>query len=116
MSLHTRSSPACQPASCAACPTGPPSKSPDPLHRQKDQMQQPSLIRIGVVGYGYWGPNLVRNFSEARDCQVVAVSDTRAERRALVQARYPAVDTAADYRELINDPNVDAIAIATPVS
>jgi predicted dehydrogenase len=79
-------------------------------------MQQPSLIRIGVVGYGYWGPNLVRNFSEARDCQVVAVSDTRAERRALVQARYPAVDTAADYRELINDPNVDAIAIATPVS
>ncbi len=77
---------------------------------------QPSLIRIGVIGYGYWGPNLVRNFSEARDCQVVAVADTRAERRALVQSRYPAVDTVADYRELLNDPNVDAVAIATPVS
>jgi predicted dehydrogenase len=82
----------------------------------KDPQMQPSLIRIGVIGYGYWGPNLVRNFSEARDCQVVAVSDTRAERRALVQARYPAVDTTDDYRELLADPNVDAIAIATPVS
>jgi predicted dehydrogenase len=83
----------------------------------KDSKQmQPSLIRIGVIGYGYWGPNLVRNFSEAHDCQVVAVSDTRAERRALVQSRYPAVDTVSDYHELLNDPNVDAVAIATPVS
>jgi predicted dehydrogenase len=75
-----------------------------------------SLVRIGVIGYGYWGPNLVRNFSEVRDCQVVAVSDTRPDRRALVQARYPAVDTTDDYRELLDDPNVDAIVIATPVS
>jgi predicted dehydrogenase len=77
--------------------------------------RRPSLIRIGVVGYGYWGPNLVRNFSETPDCQVVAVADGRAERRALVQARYPAVDTTPDYSELLSDPNVDAVAIATPV-
>jgi predicted dehydrogenase len=76
---------------------------------------KPSKIRVGVVGYGYWGPNLVRNFSEARDCQVVAVSDMRPERRALVESRYPAVRTTEDYRDLLKDPNVDAIAIATPV-
>ena len=73
------------------------------------------MIRIGVIGYGYWGPNLVRNFSEVRDCRVVAVSDSRPERRALVEARYPAVATASDYRDLLTDPNIDAIAIATPV-
>ena len=86
------------------------------IHVKDPQQMQPSLVRIGVIGYGYWGPNLVRNFSESKDCQVVAVSDTRPDRRALVQARYPAVDTTADYRELLADPNVDAIAIATPVS
>jgi len=74
-----------------------------------------SKIRVGVVGYGYWGPNLVRNFSEARDCQVVAVSDMRPERRALVESRYPSVVTTDDHRDLLNDPNVDAVAIATPV-
>ncbi len=86
------------------------------IHSRNSQQMQPSLLRIGVIGYGYWGPNLVRNFSEARDCRVVAVADTRPERRALVQSRYPAVDTTDDYRELLNDPNIDAIAIATPVS
>jgi predicted dehydrogenase len=76
----------------------------------------PSIVRVGVVGYGYWGPNLVRNFAQVRDCQVVSVSDTRSDRRALVQARYPAVRTTDDYRELLADPGVDAVAIATPVS
>ena len=75
----------------------------------------PSTIRIGVIGYGYWGPNLVRNFAEVRGCQVVAVSDSRAERRALVQSRYPAIDTTGDFHELIADPNVDAVYISTTV-
>jgi predicted dehydrogenase len=77
---------------------------------------KPSRIRVGVVGYGYWGPNLVRNFAEVRDCQVTAVSDMRPERRALVRSRYPAITTAEDYEDLLKDPNIDAIAIATPVS
>jgi predicted dehydrogenase len=81
----------------------------------KVEPPKPSTIRIGVVGYGYWGPNLVRNFSEARDCRVVAVSDMRPERRALVQSRYPGVATTDDHREMLRDPNIDAVAIATPV-
>ena len=73
------------------------------------------MIRIGVIGYGYWGPNLVRNFHEVGGCQVVAVSDTRAERRALVEARYPSVKATSDYKDLLNDPAIDAVLIATPV-
>jgi predicted dehydrogenase len=74
------------------------------------------MINVGVIGYGYWGPNLVRNFAEAPSSQVVAVSDLNAERLALVRSRYPAIETTTDYRDLLTDGNLDAIAIATPVS
>jgi predicted dehydrogenase len=73
------------------------------------------MIEIGVIGYGYWGPNLVRNFAETDGAAVRAVSDLDPAQRALVQRRYPAVHTTADFRDLLNDPAIDAIAIATPV-
>lgn len=74
------------------------------------------MIRIGVVGYGYWGPNLVRNCFEAADARVVCVSDLRDDRLSLVSSRYPTVRTTRNCRELIEDPSIDAVAIATPVS
>jgi predicted dehydrogenase len=74
------------------------------------------MIGIGVVGYGYWGPNLVRNFAEVPGCRVVTVCDLRPERLALVRARYPGVETTTNFQDLGSNPNVDAIAIATPVS
>lgn len=74
------------------------------------------MINVGVIGYGYWGPNLVRNFAETPGSQVVGVCDLRPERLSSVQARYPAIKTTTDYRELLTDPSIDAIAIATPVS
>ncbi len=74
------------------------------------------MIRIGVIGYGYWGPNLVRNFAEAPDTQVIAVADMRSDRLQLVTRRYPGVETVTDYRDLLNNPDVDAVAISTPVS
>jgi predicted dehydrogenase len=74
------------------------------------------VIRIGVIGYGYWGPNLVRNFYETPGAQVACVSDLRAERLKQVQGRYPTVGVTEDHRALIDDPGVDAVAIATPVS
>ena len=74
------------------------------------------MIGVGVIGYGYWGPNLVRNFAEVPGSRVVAVSDLRVERLAQVQARYPVVKTTTHYRDLITDPAIDAIVIATPVS
>jgi predicted dehydrogenase len=74
------------------------------------------LVRIGVVGYGYWGPNLVRNFVETATTRVVAVVDGRRDRLELAQRRHPDIPVLTDYRDLLKDPNVDAVAIATPVS
>ena len=74
------------------------------------------MIRFGVIGYGYWGPNLVRNIAEAPGVGIAAVSDLRAQRLAMAQARYPAIVTTTDYRDLFQNPEIDAIAISTPVS
>jgi len=73
------------------------------------------MIGIGIVGYGYWGPNLVRNFSEASGSRVIAVCDLRKENLAAVAKRYPAVRTTSDFADLLGDPAIDAIAVATPV-
>jgi predicted dehydrogenase len=74
------------------------------------------MITVGVIGYGYWGPNLVRNFAETPGARVGFVTDTRVERLSHVSARYPSTKVSTEYRDLINDPGVDAVAIATPVS
>jgi predicted dehydrogenase len=74
------------------------------------------MIGIGVIGYGYWGPNLVRNFTDAPGSRVVTVSDLRPERVRAAQQRYPALNAVRDHREVLDDPMVDAVAIATPVS
>jgi predicted dehydrogenase len=74
------------------------------------------MIGIGVIGYGYWGPNIVRNFSEVPGARVVALCDLRADRLALAEQRFPQLATTRDYRDLLANPQVDAVAIATPVS
>src|SRR5690349_13375631 len=74
------------------------------------------MIGIGVIGYGYWGPNLVRNFAEAPGATLVGVSDLRADRLAQAQRRYPSARFAERPDELLADPAIDAVAIATPVS
>lgn len=73
-------------------------------------------MRIGVIGYGYWGPNLVRNFAETPGTEIVAVGDVRPERLELVHRRYPAVEVTTDVHRVIRNPNVDAVVLATPVS
>lgn len=74
------------------------------------------MIGIGVIGFGYWGPNLVRNFHEMTDSRVLAVSDQRMDRLALAASRYPGIGIMQNPAELIRSPAVDAVVIATPVS
>lgn len=73
------------------------------------------MLRIGVIGYGYWGPNLVRNFAESAQTTITMVADLDPARLALVRKRFPTVRTTSTIAELIADPDVDAIAVATPV-
>lgn len=74
------------------------------------------MIKIGIIGYGYWGPNLVRNFSETQGLTVACVADLDPKKLEIVQKRYPGIKTTTRFEEMINDPSIDAIAIATPVS
>jgi predicted dehydrogenase len=73
-------------------------------------------MRVAVIGYGYWGPNLVRNFAETPGCEVAGVCDLDAERLSLVQRRYPNMRTCAACADLVADAQVEAVAIATSVS
>jgi predicted dehydrogenase len=73
-----------------------------------------TMIRVGVIGYGYWGPNLVRNFADNPDCTVVAVCDGNPDRLKLAQKRYPSIFVTTNSNELIDRTDVDAVVIATP--
>ena len=61
------------------------------------------MIKIGVVGYGYWGPNIVRNFMEAENSVVKAVSDLRPERQKLAKTRYPTLETMTEPDKIFSD-------------
>jgi predicted dehydrogenase len=73
-------------------------------------------VNVGVVGYGYWGPNLVRNFSTSASARVIAVSDLSTANLTACSRLYPSIQATPDFAELINNPEIDAIAIATPVN
>ena len=75
-----------------------------------------SDLGIGVIGYGYWGPNLARNIAELEGASLVSVADARPDRRALASRRHPGSSVVASADELIANPLVDAVVIATPVN
>lgn len=74
------------------------------------------MLNVGIIGYGYWGPNLVRNFMTASETTVVTVCDLEPARLTKVGALYPGVSVTTSPSELINDPSIDAVVIATPVA
>jgi len=72
-------------------------------------------IRVGVIGAGYWGPNIIRNLYEAPGAEAVAVADLSQERLDAIHKRFPSLRVTTNYRELLDDPTIDAICIVTPV-
>ena len=74
------------------------------------------MVRLGVIGYGYWGPNIVRNFSGHQDCKVVAVCDKNSVALARVLGRHPGVRVTTEVDDIVTSPEIDAVAIVTPVS
>ena len=73
------------------------------------------MLNIGIVGCGYWGPNLIRNFSALGECRVKTICDLDKDRLARMKILYPGVETVTDFDVIVNDPEIQAVAIATPV-
>lgn len=74
------------------------------------------MLNIAVIGYGYWGPNLVRNFVEAPNANVIMVADAKPENLTRVTSRYPTIQTSTSASDIFNHADIDAVAIATPVN
>src|ERR1019366_5431833 len=73
------------------------------------------MLRFGVIGYGYWGPNIVRNLRSLGGCQVVGICDQDPAAVKRIQSANPGIPVYFDSNELVNSPDVDAIAVITPV-
>ncbi|MGC8492610.1 MAG: Gfo/Idh/MocA family protein, partial [Syntrophobacteraceae bacterium] len=74
------------------------------------------MIRVGIVGYGYWGPNIARNFHAVEDCRVVRICDGNPAALGRAQKALPGVETTTELCEVIEASDIDAVAIVTPVS
>ena len=73
-------------------------------------------MRVAVVGLGYWGPNLVRNLHEVDGADAVVVCDARSSAVDTIRRRFPALRGTTRFEDVLADPEVEAVAIATPVS
>src|SRR5215216_5436803 len=74
-----------------------------------------SPIKVGVVGCGYWGPNLIRNFRSLPDCRLKTMCDLSKDRLKHLKSLYPEVEASTDFSELVKDPEIHAVVIATAV-
>jgi len=72
-------------------------------------------IKVGVVGCGYWGPNLIRNFRTLPDCQLKVMCDVKQARLSHLKSLYPEVETSTDYQQMLEGMDLDAVAVATAV-
>src|SRR5689334_15766171 len=81
------------------------------LNRQYDK----SAIAVGVVGCGYWGPNLIRNFRSLATCRVKTMCDANEARLKNLRALYPEVEGVTDFNQVLEDSDLDAVVVATPV-
>lgn len=78
-------------------------------------MEDNKIIIVGIIGAGYWGPNLIRNFSSLENCQVKYVCDLDKARLAPLARQYPGIITTTQSQDLFGDAALDAVVIATPV-
>jgi predicted dehydrogenase len=74
------------------------------------------MVTLGLIGCGYWGPNLIRNFTKVRECRIEAVADQRPDRLEAVRHLNPAMRATGSAQELIESDSIDAVVIATPIS
>jgi predicted dehydrogenase len=73
------------------------------------------MIKVGVIGYGYWGPNVARNFNQPGVLQVVAIADKSKNSQNRAQEAFPQAKIEADSQEILRSPEIDVVAVVTPV-
>lgn len=74
------------------------------------------MIRVGVIGCGHWGPNHIRIFNQLPNSEAVICADLDEERLKSIQTLYPAIKTTTNYQDILNDPAIDAVCIASPTN
>ena len=84
-------------------------------HDRLSNEKSSKKLTVGVIGCGYWGPNLIRNFNNLADCRLKAVCDREDSRRRHMLSLYPGVEAVDDADKLFQDPEIDAIVVAAPV-
>jgi predicted dehydrogenase len=77
--------------------------------------EQPNILRVGVIGYGYWGPNIVRNVTSLEKCQLVAVCDQNPAALKRASRLYPGVQMTSNASDVLTSPDIDVVAVVTPV-
>lgn len=73
------------------------------------------MINIGVIGYGYWGPNVVRNFISTKGAQIISICDIKKDALNRARKNYPKLKMVSDPNEVLTSPEIDAVAIVSPV-
>jgi predicted dehydrogenase len=74
-----------------------------------------AMIKTGIIGYGYWGPNIGRNFGQHPEIDITAIADKSPDRRKVAQIAFPSATVTADAADILNNTSIDAVAIVTPV-
>src|SRR5690242_4807106 len=73
------------------------------------------VIRVGVIGYGYWGPNIVRNLASLEHCEVAAICDKRPSALKVAGRACPTAQLTSEFADILRSPTIDAVAVITPV-
>jgi predicted dehydrogenase len=83
--------------------------------RFQTRLSSSTLVRVGAIGYGYWGPNVVRNLQSLENCRLVTICDKNSDSLLCAKRVYPGVELTTDFSELLTSPQIDAVAVVTPV-
>ena len=83
--------------------------------RVDSPVKKSDVVRVGVIGYGYWGPNIVRNLHSLEHCRLSMVCDKNPAALARASRSYPGVHLTTDFAEVLESPDIDAVAVITPV-
>jgi predicted dehydrogenase len=87
---------------------------PEPITFERARSAS-DTVRVGVIGYGYWGPNIVRNLHGLEKCEVVALCDKSPAALGRAARLYPGLHLTTDFQEILSSPDIDAVAVITPV-